>query len=100
MNTSPHVYEQRGHPPRRRHIVADLAEVSVWTSGEGHWQEHAWFLLRDHSGHRRSVGFAEPEASELVIRLCALPDFDADALRDLVLCEGRGCRSVTLWSAR
>ncbi|HEY2206218.1 MAG TPA: hypothetical protein VGH99_17225 [Pseudonocardia sp.] len=123
MTLPPHVSAQSGRAPHSRpelaaaplaevpdrswaaladlaDIAADLSEVAVWTSPDGHGQEHASFLLRDTRGRWRSVGFSEPVAGDLVARLRALPAFDTDALRDLVLLGVRGRRIVPLWCAR
>ncbi|HEY2205203.1 MAG TPA: hypothetical protein VGH99_12100 [Pseudonocardia sp.] len=75
---------------------ADLAEVAVWTSDDGAWQEHATFLLLGFDGSWRSVAFADPAATELVPRLRRLPGFDGDLLLDL-LNRRYGRRIVTLW---
>jgi hypothetical protein len=76
-------------------LFANLAEVAVWTSGEGAWQEHATFLLRTVDGCWRGVGFSEPAAAELVRWLRQLPGFDADLLLELL--GERQRRIVPLW---
>ena len=76
-------------------LVADLVEVWVWTATGGGWQEHAWFLLRTRGGWWHRVEFAEPAATELAVRLQALPGFDAELLLELL--GHRTRRMVTLW---
>jgi hypothetical protein len=76
-------------------LFADLAEVAVWTSGDGAWQEHATFLLRSVDGRWRGVGFSEPAAAPLVRWLRELPGFDADLLLELLGQHER--RIVTVW---
>ncbi len=77
-------------------VFAELVEVAVWTSADGHLQEHASFLLRtgDHRWHL--VGFSEPSALELVHRLHHLPGFDPAALLELIGTHSRRIR--TLWA--
>ena len=65
-------------------IWPELAEVAVWTSSEGEWQEHASFLLGTHSGHWHMVSFADPASEGLAPRLRSLPGFDADLLLELI----------------
>jgi hypothetical protein len=76
-------------------FYADLAEVAVWTSGYGAWQEHATFLLRSVGGRWCGIGFSEPDAAELVRWLCELPGFDVGLLLELIGQHERCI--VTLW---
>lgn len=76
-------------------FLASLAEVAVWTSGDGAWQEHATFLLRSVGGRWCGIGFGEPDAAELVRWLCELPGFDVGLLLELIGQQER--RIVTLW---
>ena len=76
-------------------LVAELAQVAVWTARGGGWQEHASFLLATTDGRWHIVAFNEPGATELVTRLRTLPEFDTDLLLDVIGCHSR--RIVTLW---
>lgn len=74
-----------------------LAEVAVWTSSDGHWGEHASFLLHTHDDRWHALAFSDPAAGELVTKLAALPGFANDRL--LTLIGQRHRRIVTLWRA-
>jgi hypothetical protein len=65
-------------------VLADLAEVAVWTSPDGCWQEHATFLLGTRDGVWHEVGFAAPEAADLIRHLGSLPGFREDRLFQLL----------------
>ncbi|HZZ50428.1 MAG TPA: hypothetical protein VFE65_26355 [Pseudonocardia sp.] len=85
----------RPSPPDLDAIFEELAEVAVWTSQDGDWQEHASFLLRTSDGNWHSVGFGDPVAGELTSRLRTLPGCDTSLLLDLI--GERTRRIVTLW---
>lgn len=67
------------------------------TSGDGHWGEHATFLLHTRDDRWHAVGFSDSAANNLVAELGALPGFDTGLLRTLI--GQRTRKIVTLWRA-
>lgn len=92
------VRSRRAAPGRHRArcpVPADLVEVAVRTSSDGHFQEHASFLLAAADGDWHVVDFADPEAGAVVEHLLSLPGFDRERLAELVL--SRDARIIRLW---
>lgn len=82
--------------------MADVSEVSAWTCGDGPssvpMTERSALLLRAADGKWHSVMMSDPQMTELVPPLRALPGFDTDRLLD-VICARSGQIEV-LWSRR
>ncbi|WP_028934676.1 hypothetical protein [Pseudonocardia spinosispora] len=94
--SAPERLVQRLVPADLPRVLANLVEVAAWTSRDGHWQEHASFLLGTGDDHWHVVDFSAPLASEVVPRLLGLPGFRADRLLELV--GSRTERVVGLWA--
>jgi hypothetical protein len=76
-------------------LRTELAEVLVWTSADGAWQEHATFLLRMRDGDLHAIAFGEPAGAELALWLRQLPGCDTDLLCEVIGQPVR--RIVTIW---
>lgn len=79
-------------------MLSEVREIAVWAGNDGSVQDTGRFLLLDGERVWHSVPFGDTLATELMVRMRAIPGFDSDRLLDAL--SARDGQIEPLWPPR